>query len=94
MKISRGFANNTKAFSAEDLMRTVHFIANYAERNGMVIPGRVPGFKSSDPRIRLLPSSENKTSIWRTYTKHFEDLNRANGESKYNNNAIEEVVIF
>ena len=27
----------------------------------MVIPGMVPGLMTADPRVRLLPSSENKT---------------------------------
>ena len=37
------------------------YITNYAEKHGMVIPRRVPVFKTADPRVRLLPSLENKT---------------------------------
>ena len=50
----------------------------------MVIPGRVPGVKSSDPRIRLLPAADNKTRLWKSYQEHYNRLHEETGESKYN----------
>ena len=35
------------------------------EANAMVLPGRVPGYKSSD--IQLLPSSTTKHQVWELY---------------------------
>lgn len=35
------------------------------EANAMVLPGRVPGYKSSD--IQLLPSSTTKHKVWELY---------------------------
>ena len=31
-----------------------------------MLPGRIPGFKRED--VRVLSSSETKTSVWRVYT--------------------------
>ncbi|KAJ8043724.1 hypothetical protein HOLleu_10939 [Holothuria leucospilota] len=77
-KASGGAGNNRNAFSAEDVIHTVKYI-NYAEKNGMVIPGRVAGVKTSDPRVRLLPSSDSKTRVWKRYKEHFVDLNGKTG---------------
>lgn len=41
------------------------FIHNYSEEFGLILPGRVPGFKRAD--VRLLPSSQSKASVWRQY---------------------------
>ena len=41
-KKSGGSENNNRAFSVEDVQRVVRFVTNYAETNGMVLPGRVP----------------------------------------------------
>ena len=57
--------NNTRAFSFEDLKRTVAFVSNYADDHGMVMPGRVPGFKRDD--IKLMPSSETKVNVYKAY---------------------------
>lgn len=54
-----------KVLTFEDVTRVVQYITNYAEANALVLPGRVPGFKRDD--IKLLPSSETRASIWRTY---------------------------
>ena len=35
------------------------------EANAMILPGRVPGYKSSD--IQLLPSSTTKHEVWELY---------------------------
>ena len=42
------------------------FLQNYVEENAIILPGRIPGFKSDD--IRVLSSSESKMSVWRIYT--------------------------
>ena len=47
------------------LTHVVTFIENYAEREGLSLPGRVPGYKSF--RIKLLPTSTNKAELWRRY---------------------------
>ena len=43
----------------------VRFLLSYAERNGLLLPGRIPGYSHSD--IKLLPSSISKRGIWKTY---------------------------
>ena len=40
-----------------------------------MIPGRVSGVKCQDPRVRLLPSSETKSSVWRKYQTYMGDMN-------------------
>ena len=50
------FAPCTRAYSFEDMKRTVTFVSNYADDHGLVMPGRVPGFKRDD--IKLMPSSD------------------------------------
>ena len=47
------------------LRHVVTFIENYAEREGLSLPGRVPGYKSF--RLKLLPTSTNKAELWRRY---------------------------
>ena len=49
------------------LERVVTFIENYTEREGLSLPGRVPGYKSF--RIKLLPTSTSKAELWRCYTE-------------------------
>ena len=41
------------------------FLSNYIEENVIRLPGRIPGFKNDD--IKVLSSSESKTSVWRVY---------------------------
>ena len=82
-KKSGGFRYNTKAFTAEDVKRTVTYITNFAETNAMVIPGRVPGVKTSDPRVRILPSAENKSKVWRKYKRDLEELKNRTGDGKF-----------
>ena len=41
-----------------DIQRIAAFLANYAEENAILLPGRVPGYKCDD--IQLLPSSITK----------------------------------
>ena len=42
-----------------DIRRIVVFLANYAEENAILLPGRVPSYKRID--MQLFPSSTTKT---------------------------------
>ena len=53
-------------------MGTVTFIKNYAETHGILLPGRIPGYKRMD--LQLLPTHMTKRGIWNDYI-------RANGPS-------------
>ena len=62
---------NTKRLPSNTLPQLVtenvhNFLANYVEENAIVLPGRIPGFKSDE--VKVLPSSETKMSVWRAYT--------------------------
>ena len=47
--------------------KNVHdFLAKYVRENAIVLPGRIPGFKSDE--VKVLPSSKTKMSVWRAYT--------------------------
>ena len=61
----KGTPHNRTPHSA--LHNVVSFIDNYAQREGLSLPGRVPGYKSF--RIKLLPTSTTKAELWRSY-KH------------------------
>ena len=63
---SSGGANKT-ALTTDDIHRAVTYITNFGEQHGLVIPGRISGVKSSDPRIRLLRTDQTKLSVWRSY---------------------------
>lgn len=39
-------------------------LANYVEENAIVLPGRIPGFKSDE--VKVLSSCETKIGVWRT----------------------------
>ena len=49
---------------AEDVK---NFLGNYVEENAVVLPGRIPGYKSDD--ISLLSSSDTKMSVWRAFKR-------------------------
>ncbi|XP_038055787.1 uncharacterized protein LOC119727794, partial [Patiria miniata] len=72
---SGGRKFNTRALTVKDIERVVQFISSYAEEHALVIPGRVSGVKCQDPRVRLLPSSETKSSVWRKYQTYMGDMN-------------------
>lgn len=63
---------NTKRLPSNTLPQLVTenvkymFLTNYVEENAIVLPGRIPGFKSDE--VKVLPSSETKMSVWRAYT--------------------------
>lgn len=63
---------NATPHSAIEDFRT--FLENYVEENGIILPGRIPGFKSAD--VRVLSSSESKMSVWRVYHSTCEVSNK------------------
>ena len=48
--------HNALTFSM--ILNVLKFIQNYAEKNALLLPGRIPGFKSDD--IKVLPCSDSK----------------------------------
>ena len=46
------------ALKFDEIKNLVSFINNYAEKHAILLPGRIPGYKSD--RIQLLPSSTTK----------------------------------
>ena len=60
------------AFSLEDTKRIVTFIVNYAERQAVSLPGRIPGFKRDD--ILVLPCSQKKKEVWQLYHHSLSEL--------------------
>lgn len=54
--------NTLSQSTVEDLHS---FLANYVEENAIMLPGRIPEYKSDD--IKILSSSETKISVWRVY---------------------------
>ena len=70
------------AFHPDEVLYTTNFIISYAEANGVVLPGRVPGYKRSD--LQLLPSSTTKRGVWLLYRKEAEAASiRAVGHSTF-----------
>ena len=61
------------ALSFSSIEYVVRFLLNYTEQNGLLLPGRVPGYSRTD--IKLLPSSVSKRGIWRVYRAAAEDDN-------------------
>lgn len=78
---------NTKRLPENTLpqatIRDVHsFLANYVEENAIVLPGRIPGFKSDE--VKVLSSCETKIGVWRTYEAACQASNkRAVGSSTF-----------
>ena len=50
------------ALVLEDVRGIITFILQYVESNGILLPGRIPGYKRDD--IKLLPSSTTKRAVW------------------------------
>ena len=65
-KNSGGLKSNTKVFPTDEIELAVMFIRNFAEDHALILPGRIPGYKSSD--LRILPSAMTKQKIWEHYT--------------------------
>ena len=47
------------------VQHVIKFLVNYTEENGLLLPGRLPGYYNSD--MKLLPSSTSKKGIWKSY---------------------------
>ena len=78
---------NTKRLPENTLpqatIEDVHsFLANCVEENAIVLPGRIPGFKSD--KVKVLTSCETKIGVWRTYETACRALDkRAVGSSTF-----------
>ena len=48
-----------------DIKGLITFVMHYFESNGILLPGRIPGYKRDD--IKLLPSSCTKRAVWMLY---------------------------
>ena len=62
---TRQHTQMTETLPFESTECVVRFLLSYAEQNGLLLPGRVPGYSRSD--VKLLPSSVSKRGIWKTY---------------------------
>ena len=60
------------SFRPEDVQHVAAFITSYAEDHGILLPGRIPGYKRSD--IQLLPSNTTKRAVWTSYVSATETL--------------------
>ena len=50
------------SLSLSSIQHVISFWVNYTEENGLVFPGRIPGYTSTD--LKLIPSSKSKKAIW------------------------------
>lgn len=50
------------------------FLSNYVEENVLLLPGRIPGYKSNN--IKLFSSSKTKMSVWRAFQTACETANK------------------
>ena len=78
--ISPRIHGNTKRLPSNTLSQaTVEdvktFISNYVEENGILLPGRIPGYKEDD--IKLLSCSESKASVWRCFNESCETAGKS-----------------
>ena len=58
-----GRTANKKVLLYEGVERSVCFIQNFADGSTTPLPGRITGLERAD--IRLLPTTETKSSVWR-----------------------------
>ncbi|KAK9976673.1 hypothetical protein ABG768_021878, partial [Culter alburnus] len=66
VKTSGGRQKSDKCLlTHDDICRVVSFIVNFAELHGLVLPGRVPGYKRFD--IKLLPSHYTKATVFHAF---------------------------
>lgn len=76
----RRLPSNT--FSPDTVNGVIRFINNFAREHAITLPGRIPGFKRTD--IKILPSSETKTSVFRLYEQSAKIAgSQAVGHSKF-----------
>ncbi len=60
---SKRLPHNT--LNLQSVQHVISFLVNYTEENGLLLPGRLPGYRKSD--VKLLPSSTSKMGIWKLY---------------------------
>lgn len=60
------------ALVLEDVKGIITFVMQYVESNGVLLPGRVPGYKRDD--IKLLPSNCTKRAVWMLYQENTSSL--------------------
>jgi len=60
---TRRLPKNTLPFAVVEDVKL--FLANYAEKHAISLPGRIPGYKEED--IKLLSSHETKIGAWRSF---------------------------
>ena len=60
------------ALTSTDVTRAVRFIVNYANDHGILLPGRIPGYKRCD--LQLLPSNRTKKSVWELFVAATESV--------------------
>ncbi len=58
--------SHVRAFSVEGRQKAVRFILNFAQNNGLVLPGRLPGYRNNSDLL-LLPSTMTKTYVYDKY---------------------------
>ena len=54
-----------ECLTVEELEDAVKYILSYAEKNAILLPGRIPGYKKYN--VQLLPSSCTKKGVWQLY---------------------------
>ena len=84
---THGLAHKTStkpvALKQNEIQRIVDFISTTAETMAMPLPGRLPKFK--DFKVMKLPSSENKSTIYRLYISALESEDRKIGYHAFRN---------
>jgi len=60
---SKCLSHNALSFSSVE--NVIQFLVNNATTNAIILPGRIPGYRSTE--VKLLPSSVSKRSIWKLY---------------------------
>ncbi len=53
------------SLSLDSIQYVVKLLLNYTDQNGILLPGRIPGYRKTD--IKLLPSSVSKRIVWKNY---------------------------
>ena len=57
-------------YTTDKLKYTVTFIKNYVETNGILLLGRIPGYKRID--VQLRPTHTMKRGEWNNYVHEME----------------------
>ncbi|XP_033116818.1 uncharacterized protein LOC117116836 [Anneissia japonica] len=76
VKNSGGRKYGKNGISFGDTKHVATFITNFGERHGMMLPGKTMGVRGTDAKIRLLPTSVSKASLFRKYTAQMDEVNR------------------